>query len=93
MKQGESNKLSYPNYSTGFNSGGIHSFDDLSHEIDIEAAQAVDSAIDGLNAIERTSIYVKWLGEKTLVNPIMIDTYYQVALSKLCKKLPEKNLH
>lgn len=92
MKQ-SNHKLGYKSKSTGFNTGGIHSFEDMADEQDIKSAQIVDSCIDDLNAIERTSINVRWLGEQTLVNPIMIDTHYNVALSKLSKKLSEKGLY
>lgn len=92
MKQ-NNHKLGYKSKSTGFHTGGIHSFDDLADEQDIRSAQIVDSCIDDLNAIERTAINVRWLGEATLVNQIMIDMHYNIALSKLSKKLTEKGLY
>ena len=85
--------LGYKKKSSGFLTGGIHSVSDWEEEGDAKSAQIVDSCIDDLNAIERTSINVRWLGEKTLVNPIMIDVHYGVAISKLAKKLQEKGLY
>jgi hypothetical protein len=86
-------KLGYKTKSSGFLTGSIHSFDDLEDEVDNKAAQTVDKCIDDLSTIERTAIYVRWMGEKTLVNPIMIDMHYDIALSKLAKKLPEQGLY
>ena len=86
-------KLGYKTKSSGFLTGSIHSFDDLEDEVDTKAAQTVDKCIDDLSTIERTAIYVRWMGEKTLVNPIMIDMHYEIALNKLAKKLPEQGLY
>lgn len=85
-------KLGYKTKSSGFMSGSIHSFDDLEDEVNNKSAQIVDKCIDDLSPIERTAINVRWLGERTLVNPIMIDVHYGVALSKLAKKLQDKGL-
>jgi len=92
MKQ-DNLKLGYKTKSSGFLTGSIHSFDDLEDEVDNKAAQTVDKCIDDLSTIEKTAIYVRWMGEKTLVNPIMIDMHYDIALSKLAKKLPEQGLY
>ena len=86
-------KLGYKTKSSGFLTGSIHSFEDLEDEVDSKAAQTVDKCIDDLSTIERTAIYVRWMGEATLVNPIMIDMHYDIALSKLAKKLPEQGLY
>lgn len=91
--KGHDSKLGYKKKSSGFLTGGIHSVEDWEEEGDVKSAQIVDSCIDDLNAIERTAINVRWLGEKTLVNPIMIDVHYGVAVSKLSKKLSEKGLY
>ena len=85
--------LGYKKKSSGFMTGGISSVEDWEQEGDAKSAQIVDKCIDDLNAIERTAINVRWLGEKTLVNPIMIDVHYGVALSKLAKKLQDKGLY
>ena len=85
--------LGYKKKSSGFLTGGIHSVADWEEEGDSKSAQIVDKCIDDLNPVERTAVNVRWLGEKTLINPIMIDTHYGVALSKLGKKLPEKGLY
>lgn len=91
--QADNPKLGYKTKSSGFMSGSIHSFEDLEDEVDNKSAQIVDKCIDDLNAIERTAINVRWLNERTLVNPIMIDVHYNVAISKLAKKLQEKGLY
>lgn len=93
MKSSIRGKLGYPSSASSFATSSLNSFDDLSNEADFSAAQIVDACIDDLNAIERTSINVRWLGEKTLVNPIMIDVHYGVAISKLAKRLQEKGLY
>ena len=85
--------LGYKKKSSGFLTGGIHSVEDWEEEGDNTSAQIVDKCIDDLNPIDRTSINVRWLGERTLVNPIMIDVHYGVAVSKLAKKLQEKGLY
>lgn len=89
----DNHRLGYKTKSSGFMTGSIHSFEDLEDEVDSSSAKIVDKCIDDLNAIEKTSVYVRWMGEVTLVNPIMIDTHYGVALSKLAKKLQEKGLY
>jgi hypothetical protein len=86
-------KLGYKTKSSGFLTGSIHSFEDLEDEVDNKSAKTVDKCIDDLSTIERTAIYVRIMGEKTLVNPIMIDMHYDIALSKLAKKLPEQGLY
>lgn len=86
------NKLGYKKKSSGFLTGGISSVEDWEEDGDIKSAQIVDKCIDDLNPIERTSVNVRWLGERTLINPIMIDTHYGVALSKLAIKLQENGL-
>lgn len=93
MQSMGSGKLGYPSKSAGFLSGGIHSVEDLEDSIDVSTAQIVDKCIDALSPIERTAINVRWLNERTLINPIMIDTHYGVAVSKLEKKLQEKGLY
>ena len=90
--QADNPKLGYKTKSSGFMSGSIHSFEDLEDEVDNKSAQIVDKCIDDLSPIERTAINVRWLNERTLINPIMIDTHYGVALSKLSTKLQEKGL-
>ena len=89
----DSHKLGYNTKSTGFLTGGIHSVEDWEEEGDAASAQIVDKCIDSLSPIERTSINVRWLGEQTLINKIMIDTHYDVAVSKLAKKLQERGLY
>ena len=86
-------KLGYKTKSSGFMSGSIHSFEDLEDEVDNSSARLVDKCIDDLSPIEKTAIYVRWLNEVSLVNPIMIDVHYGVALSKLAKKLQDKGLY
>jgi hypothetical protein len=88
-----SHKLGYKTKSSGFLTGGIHSVEDWENEGDSQIGPIVDTCIDDLNAIEKTSIYVRWLGEVTLVNPIMIETHYNVAIAKLAKKLQDKGLY
>lgn len=85
-------KLGYKKKSSGFLTGGISSVEDWEEDGDIKSAQIVDKCIDDLNPIERTSVNVRWLGERTLINPIMIDTHYGVALSKLAIKLQDNGL-
>ena len=93
MQPKKNHGLGYPSRSMGFSDSGIHSAEDWEESGDSIAGPIVDAAIDSLNAIEKTAIYVRWLGEKTLVNPIMIDVHYGVALSKLAKKLQDKGLY
>ena len=91
--QSHDSKLGYKKKSSGFLTGGIHSVEDWEEEGDIKSAQIVDKCIDDLSPIQRTAINVRWLGEKTLINPIMIDVHYGAALSKLSTKLQEKGLY
>lgn len=93
MKPKQNNGLGYPSRSMGFGDSGIHSTEDYEESQDSVAGPAVDAAIEDLKGIEKTAIYVRWMGEKTLINPIMIDTYYGVAISKLSKKLQERGLY
>lgn len=93
MQPKKDNRLGYPSRFIGFGDSGIHSAEDWEEASDSIAGPAVDSAIESLSAIEKTSIYVKWLNERTLINQIMIDVHYSVAVSKLAKKLQEKGLY
>lgn len=93
MQPKKNNGLGYPSRSMGFGDSGIHSAEDWEEAGDSIAGPAVDAAIESLSTIERTAIYVRWLGEKTLINPIMIDVHYEAAISRLAKKLQEKGLY
>lgn len=92
MHPRKNNGLGYPSKSMGFGDSGIHNTDDWEESSDSIAGPAVDASIESLNAIEKTAIYVRWMGERTLVNPIMIDVHYGVAINKLAIKLQEKGL-
>lgn len=93
MQSMDSNKLGYPSKSAGFMSGGIHSVDDLEDSIDVETAKAVESAVDSLPPMEQDSIYVVFLGCKSMIDKSVIERAYNVALSKLSKLLTDRGLH
>ena len=93
MKPKKGYGLGYPSKSMGFGDSGIHSTEDYEESQDAVAGPAVDACIESLSKIEKTAIYVRWTGEKTLINPIMIDVHYGSALSKLSTKLQEKGLY
>ena len=92
MQPKKGHGLGYPSKSMGFGDSGIHSTEDWEESSDSTVGPAVDAAIESLSPIEKTAIHVRWLGEKTLINPIMIDTHYGVALSKLSAKLQDRGL-
>jgi hypothetical protein len=91
--QANTHKLGYNSKSTGFVSGGVHSFDDMVEENDISSARTVDQVIDDLPKLQTEAIHVVWLGQKSKIVPDMLELLYRNALSKLGAKLTEKNLY
>jgi S-ribosylhomocysteine lyase LuxS involved in autoinducer biosynthesis len=89
----DNNKLGFKSKSTGFMSGGLHSFEDLGDEVDRDAARAVDKVIDDLPTPQKTSIYIIYLGQKSMIDIKVLEDYYDSALVMLQKRLPEKNLY
>jgi hypothetical protein len=89
----DNNKLGYKSKSTGFMTGGLHSFEDLGDEIDSEAARTVDKVIDDLPTPQKTSIYIVYLGQKSMIDIKVLEDYYDSALVMLQKRLTEKNLY
>ena len=85
--------LGYKTRSTGFNTGGVHSFDDLGNELDGEAARIVEKAIDDLPSMQKQAIYVVYLTHKATMDTKVLEYYYDSALRMLQKKLKEKNLY
>jgi hypothetical protein len=85
--------LGYKTRSTGFNVGGVHSFDDLGNEMDNESARIVDRVIDDLPTPQKTSIYIVYLGQKSMIDIKVLEDYYDSALVMLQKRLTEKNLY
>ena len=51
-------KLGYKTKSSGFNTGGISSFEDLEDDLDFSAAKTIDQVIDDLPLPQKTSIYI-----------------------------------
>ena len=93
MQPKKNNGLGYPSRSMGFGDSGIHSTEDYEESQDLVAGPAVDACIESLSDIEKTAVNVRWLAERTLINPIMIDLHYGIAVTKLAKKLQDKGLY
>jgi hypothetical protein len=91
--QSNTHKLGYKSKSTGFISGGIHSFEDMAEENDISSARTIDQVIDDLPKLQTEAIHAVWLGQKTKIVPAMLELLYSNALHRLGKKLTEKNLY
>jgi hypothetical protein len=89
----DNNKLGYKSKSTGFISGGISSFEDLEDDLDHSSAKTVDQAIDDLPAMQKTAIYIIYLGQKPTMNDTALEYYYDSAQMMLQRKLKEKNLY
>lgn len=87
------NGLGYKTRSTGFNTGGVHSFEDMADEVDSEAARVVDKVIDDLPTMQKNAIYIIYLGEKSMIDTRVLEYYYDNALMMLQRKLKEKNLY
>ena len=86
------NRLGYNNKSTGFSSGGINSFEDLTDDMDTQQMLTVDSVIDDLPSELRDSVYATHLSNKTNMTLMRIAYNYQLALSELSVKLEKKHL-
>ena len=91
--QQDTHKLGYKAKSTGFNTGGVHSFEDMADEVDYDAARTVDKVIDDLPTMQKTAIYTIYLGQKSTMNDMVLEYYYDNALMMLQRKLKEKNLY
>ena len=91
--QQDSHKLGYKSKSTGFVTGGLHSFEDLGEEIDNDAARVVDQVIDDLPTMQKNVLYVVYLSQKATMDTRVLEYYYDSALMMLQRKLKEKNLY
>ena len=91
--KGNTTKLGYPSKAAGFMSSGISSFDDMSDEIDINAARTVDQVIDDLPMLQKDAIYYVYLGQKVKMTDTQLEINYDLALDALRVKLTEKNLY
>jgi hypothetical protein len=91
--QQDSHKLGYKSKSTGFVTGGLHSFEDLGEEIDSDAARTVDQVIDDLPTMQKNALYVVYLSQKATMDTRVLEYYYDNALMMLQRKLKEKNLY
>jgi hypothetical protein len=89
----DNNKLGYKSKSTGFNTGGIHSFEDMADELDYESAKIVDRVIDDLPYPQREAVNIFYLGINTMMDLDTLEQLYDTALIMLQKRLPEKNLY
>lgn len=89
----DNNKLGYKSKSSGFHTGGVHSFDDIADEVDNNSVRVVDKVIDDLPSFQRNAIYVIYLGQKTMMDMKVLDRYYDNAIAMLQQKLTEKNLY
>ncbi len=92
MKHGNSSKLGFSNKSVGFSTGGAHSFDDLTEDMDVQQVLIVDSVIDDLPKEMKDSVYANHLGNKTNMTMMSIAYNYQLAVAELATKLEKKNL-
>jgi len=86
-------KLGYKTKSSGFNTGGISSFEDLEDDLDFSAAKTIDQVIDDLPLPQKTSIYIIYLGQKSMIDIKVLEHHYDIALNMLEKKLASKNLY
>jgi hypothetical protein len=91
--QQDSHKLGYKSKSTGFNTGGIHSFEDMADEVDSDAARVVDQVIDDLPTMQKNALYVVYLSQKATMDTRVLEYYFDSALMMLQRKLKEKNLY
>jgi hypothetical protein len=91
MKHGN-NKLGFSNKSVGFSTGGAHSFEDLTEDMDVQQVLIVDSVIDDLPKDLRESVYATHLGNKTNMTLMAIAYNYQSALAELSTRLEKKHL-
>jgi hypothetical protein len=91
--QQDSHKLGYKSKSTGFVTGGLHSFEDLGEEIDNDAARTVDQVIDDLPMMQKNALYVVYLSQKATMDTRVLEYYFDSALMMLQRKLKEKNLY
>jgi hypothetical protein len=93
--QTDSHRLGYKSKSTGFNTGGVHSFEDMADEADHDAAKIVDKVIDDLPPLYKNAIYVVYLGTKELAvkDVFAIDGYCLAGKHLLSSKLSNKNLY
>lgn len=91
----DNNRLGYKSKSTGFNSGGVHSFEDMADEIDNEAAKIVDQVIDDLPKDYKEAIYLVYLHTRpiTVKELNSVDACCGNGKILLSIRLPKKNLY
>jgi len=91
----DSHKLGFKSKSTGFNTGGVHSFEDMAEEIDNEAAKIVDQVIDDLPKEYKEAIYLVYLHTRPITVKELngVDAYCDAGKILLSNRLPKKNLY
>ena len=92
MKHGGKGNLGYPKKSIGFYTGGSHSTDDLTDEMDIQHQIATNAAVNSLPDDLKDSVYAMHLGDKANMTAMAIAYNYQLALAQLAKLLEKKHL-
>ena len=93
MQPMDSGKLGYPKKSSGFMSGGIHSCEDWEESIEKPIGKIVETVINDLPFLQKESIYIVYLGHKSMIDIKVLENYYDSALVMLQKRLTEKNLY
>jgi hypothetical protein len=86
-------KLGYKSKSSGFHTGGVHSFDDIADEVDSHSVRVVEQVIDDLPIAQKSAVNIFWLGISTNMDIDELMKLYDSALVMLQKKLPAKNLY
>ena len=95
MEANDSYRLGYKTKSSGFNTGGINSFEDMSEELDYNAAKTVDAVIDDLPESYKRAIYIMYLNTPKITTSELnsADALSEAGKVLLSIRLPKKNLY
>jgi hypothetical protein len=93
MKHGGRVVTGYPSKSAGFYTGGSHSTEDLTDEMDIKHQLATNAAVNDLPKDLKDSVYATHgLGNRSNMTLMSIAYNYQLALAELATRLEKKHL-
>ena len=88
----QNTRLSYPQKSVGFSTGGINCWDDLADQVDSWLCNAIDASIHDLLILETATIYTVYCNAIYRHPRDEFDLHYQSAMDKLSKSLSKKGV-
>ena len=85
-------ELGYPDAATGFITGGIHCYDDLTESVDAVMAQGIGVIVEGLPTLERSAVYCEYLCCVFRAREGVLEAALASALTNVARRMLERGL-